>query len=115
MGGDFWPVRPLRDRRPSNCGAEASRPGPVEQKGTYEFQRRFALDHIAIHSSKRYVNGSIYWALRDFRVHQTWRGGAPASFATPPWHNKSLIEETNRRKPAFLSVARAFRRTKPLR
>jgi beta-glucuronidase len=95
-------------------GAEASRSGPVEQKGTYEFQRKFALDHIAIHSSKRFVNGSIYWALRDFRVHQTWQGGAPPEYATPPWHNKSLIEETNARKPAFLSVARVFRRTKPL-
>ena len=95
-------------------GAEASRSGPVEQKGTYEFQRKFALDHIAIHSSKRFVNGSIYWALRDFRVHQTWQGGAPPEYATPPWHNKSLIEETNVRKPAFLSVARVFRRTKPL-
>ena len=95
-------------------GAEASRSGAVEQKGTYEFQRRFALDHIKIHSSKRFVNGSIYWALRDFRVHQTWQGGAPPEFATPPWHNKSLIDETNARKPAFLSVARVFRRTKPL-
>jgi beta-glucuronidase len=95
-------------------GAEASRSGPVEQKGTYEFQRKFALDHIAIHSSKRFVNGSIYWALRDFRVHQTWQGGAPPEYATPPWHNKSLIDETNVRKPAFLSVARVFRRTKPL-
>jgi beta-glucuronidase len=95
-------------------GAEASRSGPVEQKGTYEFQRKFALDHIAIHSSKRFVNGSIYWALRDFRVHPTWPGGAPPDYATPPWHNKSLIDETNVRKPAFLSVARVFRRTKPL-
>ena len=49
-------------------GAEASRFGPVEQKGTYEFQRKFVLDHLAIHSSKRFVNGSIHWALRDFRV-----------------------------------------------
>ena len=95
-------------------GAEASRSGPVEQKGTYEFQRRFALDHIGIQSSRRFVNGSIYWALRDFRVNQTWQGGAPPEYATPPWHNKSLIDETNVRKPAFLSVARVFRRTKPL-
>ncbi len=95
-------------------GAEASRSGPVEQKGTYEFQRKFVLDHLAIHSSKRFVNGSIHWALRDFRVHQTWQGGAPDSYATPPWHNKSLIEENNHRKPAFLAVARLFRRTKPL-
>ncbi len=96
-------------------GAEATRSGPVEQKGTYEFQRKFATDHLAIHGSKPFVNGSIYWALRDFRVHQTWQGGAPDEYANPPWHNKSLIEETNNRKPAFLSVARQFRRTKALR
>jgi beta-glucuronidase len=95
-------------------GAEATRSGPVEQKGTYEFQRKFAMDHLAIHGSKRFVNGSIYWALRDFRVHQTWQGGAPEEYAQPPWHNKSLIEQDNRRKPVFLDVARLFRRTKPL-
>jgi beta-glucuronidase len=95
-------------------GAEASRFGPVEQKGTYEFQRKFVLDHLAIHSSKRFVNGSIHWALRDFRVNQTWQGGAPDEYATPPWHNKSLIEENNHRKPVFLAVAKIFRRTKPL-
>jgi beta-galactosidase/beta-glucuronidase len=96
-------------------GAEATRSGPVDQKGTFEFQRKFATDHLAIHDSKRFVNGSIYWALRDFRVHQTWQGGGPAEYATPPWHNKSLIEENNHRKPAFLAVARVFRRAKPLR
>jgi hypothetical protein len=96
-------------------GAEGSRSGPVDQKGTYEFQRKFVMDHLAIHASKRFVNASIHWALRDFRVHQTWQGGAPVEYATPPWHNKSLIEETNRRKPVFLDVARLFRRTKPLR
>jgi beta-glucuronidase len=96
-------------------GAEATRSGPVEQKGTFEFQRKFATDHLAIHGSKPFVNGSIYWALRDFRVHQTWQGGAPDGYAIPPWHNKSLIEENNHRKPAFLDVARLFRRTKPLR
>jgi beta-glucuronidase len=95
-------------------GAEASRSGPVEQKGTYEFQRKWVLDHLAIHSSKRFVNGSIHWALRDFRVNQTWQGGAPPEYATPPWHNKSLIEENNHRKPVFLALAKIFRRTKPL-
>ena len=50
------------------------------------------------------MNGSIYWALRDFRVHPTWQGGAPDEYATPPWHNKSLIEENNHRKPVFLDV-----------
>ena len=94
-------------------GAEATRSGPVEQKGTFEFQRKFVMDHLAIHTSKRFVNGSIHWALRDFRVHQTWEGGAPNGYAQPPWHNKSLLEENNHRKPVFLSVARLFRRMKP--
>jgi len=96
-------------------GAEATRSGPVEQKGTYEFQRKWVMDHLAIHASKPYVNGSIHWALRDFRVHPTWQGGAPDGWAAPPWHNKSLIEENNHRKPVFLDVARLYRRTKPLR
>jgi beta-glucuronidase len=95
-------------------GAEASQYGPVTQKGTYEFQRKFVLDHLAIQSSKRFVNGSIAWALRDFRVNPTWQGGAPPAYATPPWLNKGLLEETNRRKPAFVALARFFRRTKPL-
>ena len=96
-------------------GAEATRSGPVEQKGTFEFQRKWVMDHLAIHASKPFVNGSIHWALRDFRVHQTWQGGTPDEYAQPPWHNKSLIEENNHRKPVFLDVARLYRRTKPLR
>jgi beta-glucuronidase len=96
-------------------GAEGTRPGPVEQKGTYEFQRKFVREHLAVHESKPYVNGSIHWALRDFRVFPQWLGGAPAEWATPPWHNKSLIEENNGRKPAYFDLRKRWRRTKPLR
>jgi beta-glucuronidase len=96
-------------------GAEASRSGPVTQRGTYEFQTDFMRKHLAIHASKRYVNGSIAWALKDFRVTPEWLGGAPAAYGTPPWHNKSLIEETGAPKPVFGAMKRAWRRTKPLR
>jgi beta-glucuronidase len=95
-------------------GAEASRPGLVEEKGSYEFQRQFVRDHLAVHASKRYVNGSIHWALRDFRVYPQWTGGAPDGWATPPWHNKSLIEENDGRKPAYFDMRRRWRKTKPL-
>ena len=96
-------------------GAEASRSGPATQRGTYEFQTNFMRQHLAIHASKKYVNGSIAWALRDFRVMPQWLGGAPAAYGTPPWHNKSLIEETGKRKPVFKVMERAWRGTKPLR
>jgi beta-glucuronidase len=96
-------------------GAEATRSGPVEQPGTYEFQRKFAVDHLRVHASKRYVAGSIWWALRDFRVDPTWLGGAPPEWGSPPWHNKSLIEETNARKPVYYDMRKRFRKTRTLR
>jgi beta-galactosidase/beta-glucuronidase len=96
-------------------GAEATGSGPAEQPGTYEFQRRFVRDHLAVHASKRYVHGSIHWALRDFRVEPTWLGGAPPEWATPPWHNKSLIEENNGRKDAYFEMRRRWRATPALR
>ena len=96
-------------------GAEARGPGPVEQPGTYEFQRKFAVDHLRVHASKPYISGSIYWALRDFRVHPKWVGGAPRGWSNPPWHNKSLIEETDVRKPVFYDLQKRFRRTRVLR
>jgi beta-glucuronidase len=95
-------------------GAEASRDGLETQRGTFAFQTRYVLDHLGIHASKRYVAGSLVWALRDFRVEPTWSGGAPAGFATPPWNNKSLVDETNAAKPVYQEVRERWRRTRPL-
>ena len=96
-------------------GAEANRSGPVEQPGSFEYQRKFALDHLRVHASKRYVAGSIWWALRDFRVDPTWLGGAPRDWGTPPWHNKSLIDESDARKPIYNDLRKRFRKTRTLR
>jgi beta-glucuronidase len=96
-------------------GAEGSRHGPPTQKGSYEFQTNYTLAHLKIHSSKRYVNGSIVWALKDFRVDPSWFGGAPPDWATPPWHNKSLIEQTGQPKPVFFAVKSRWSRTRPFR
>src|SRR3954451_5971524 len=96
-------------------GAEGSRHGPPNQKGSYEFQTNYTLTHLKIHSSKRYVNGSIVWALKDFRVDPTWLGGAPAGWGTPPWHNKSLIEQSGQPKPVFFAVGSRWRHTRPFR
>jgi beta-galactosidase/beta-glucuronidase len=96
-------------------GAEAKGPGPAEQRGSYEFQRRYVLDHLRIHESKRFVNGSLIWALRDFRVEPTWAGGAPDGWTVPPWNNKSLIEENGTPKPVFFDLRKRWRHVRPLR
>ena len=90
-------------------GAESTRDGPVTQPGSRQFQTRFVLDHLRIHGSKDFVAGSIHWALRDFRVDPTWTGGAPRDWSTPPWNNKSLIEEFNERKPVYFELRKRWR------
>ncbi|HEV2724556.1 MAG TPA: glycoside hydrolase family 2 TIM barrel-domain containing protein [Thermoleophilaceae bacterium] len=87
-------------------GAEANRVGPEAEKGTLDFQTRWMREHLAIHDSRRFVNGSIVWALKDFRVHPTWGGGNPAP--NPPWNNKGLLDESGTPKPAFWEVRRHF-------
>jgi beta-glucuronidase len=88
-------------------GAEANRIGPESERGTLDFQTRWLRDHLAIHASRRFVNGSIVWALKDFRVHPTWGGGNPTP--NPPYNNKGLIDENGKPKPAFYEIRRLFR------
>ena len=94
-------------------GAESNRHGPETEKGTFAFQTRWMRDHLGIHESRPFVNGSIVWALRDFRVHPTWSGGNP--LPNPPWNNKGLFEEGGAPKAAFPEVQRIFHATPPLR
>ena len=96
-------------------GAESVRHGPATQRGSYEFQQHYTLQHLRIHASKPFVAGSIAWALRDFRVDPTWTGGAPRDWSTPPWNNKSLIGESNDRKPVYFDLRKRWRHSRALR
>jgi len=94
-------------------GAESTREGPEEEKGTFAFQSRYVREHLEIQASKPFVSCPLVWALRDFRVHPTWGGGNP--LPVPPYNHKGLIEESGARKPAFFEAQRIMRATPPLR
>jgi len=94
-------------------GAESNRNGSASELGTFQFQNKWTLDHLGIHASRPFVNGSILWALQDFRVHPTWEGGNPKP--NPPWNNKSPIEENGALKPVWPLIQRNFRATPPFR
>ena len=49
-------------------GAEANRDGPVEEKGTFQFQQDFVNYHLGIFATKPWLSGAIYWAIEEFRV-----------------------------------------------
>lgn len=96
----------------SEFGAEANRNGPVEEKGTFEFQADFAAYHLGVFATKPWLGGAIYWALEEFRVRPNWEGGNPRP--QPPIHQKGLITFAGVRKPAFAEVQRIYKATQQL-
>ena len=61
----------------SEFGAEANRDGPIEERGTHQFQQDFIRYHLGVYATKSWLSGSIYWALQEFRVRPQWDGGNP--------------------------------------
>ena len=90
-------------------GAEANRDGPVEEKGTYEFQRDFIRYHLGVFATKPWLSGAAYWTLREFLIHPDWGGGNPKP--TPPMHQKGVIAYDGRLKPAYADLRDAYRAT----
>jgi beta-glucuronidase len=83
-------------------GAEANREGPVEEKGTWAFQRDFINYHMNVFATKPWLSGTIYWALNEFRVRPGWDGGNPRP--NPPVHQKGLVTYDRSRKQSFYDI-----------
>ncbi len=97
----------------SEFGAEANRDGPVEEKGTYQFQQDFVSFHLGIYAAKPWLSGAIYWALQEFRVRPNWDGGNP--HPNSPIHEKGLLRYLDgSKKPAWFDVQRNFAATNQL-
>ena len=94
----------------SEFGAEANRDGPVEERGTNQFQQDFITYHLGVYATKPWLSGAIYWALQEFRVRPGWDGGNPR--ARPPLHQKGVVTFDGVPKPAFFDVQRIYRATK---
>jgi beta-glucuronidase len=93
-------------------GAEATRHGPTSEKGSYEFQEAYLRNVLGIVSRLHFVDGAIYWTLREFAVKPDWTGGASPAVVTPsPIHHKGLISYDGTEKPAFSLAQQLFEHT----
>jgi beta-glucuronidase len=93
-------------------GAEANRPGPVEENGTYAFQQAFVNFTLNLIASKPTISGAVYFALQEFRVRPGWAGGDPRP--DPPVHEKGLVSFTGVPKPAYFDAKRIYHATAQL-
>jgi Glycosyl hydrolases family 2, TIM barrel domain/Glycosyl hydrolases family 2, sugar binding domain/Glycosyl hydrolases family 2 len=97
----------------TETGAEANRNGPVEERGTYQFQEAFAKFHFGVFATKPWLSGAVWWALKDFRVRPGWTGENPRP--VPPVFEKGLITMDNLQyKPAFGDLQAIFKATPQL-
>jgi hypothetical protein len=94
-------------------GAESLYNGPPTVKGTYEFQSDYVTNTLGVVDRLPFMNGAIYWTLREFAVSPGWTGGAVLPPGTVPdgLHHKGLIAYDGTDKPAFAVAKQLFGRT----
>ena len=86
----------------SEFGFEGNRNGPVEERGTYQFQANQAAFHLSVFASKPWLSGAIWFALQDFAARPGWTGGDP--WGDPPYVQKGLVGLAGALKPVFSVV-----------
>jgi hypothetical protein len=94
----------------SEFGAESRFDGPPSTKGTYQFQSNYVTQTMNVLDGLPFINGAIYWTLREFAVNPGWTGGVTLPVGTAPdgIHHKGLIAYDGTVKPAFSVAQQAF-------
>jgi beta-glucuronidase len=93
-------------------GFDASRDGPVEERGTYEFQANTAAFHLAVFASKPWLSGAIWFALQDFAAKPGWTGGDPRG--NPPYVQKGMFDIYGNMKPGFALLSQLYHATQQI-
>jgi beta-glucuronidase len=88
-------------------GAESNHDGPVDEKGTYEFQTDWTEYQNQVFDQHPFINGAIAWILRDFKVRPGWDGGNPSP--QPPYNQKGVEDQNGNKKPVFDVLARIYK------
>lgn len=94
----------------SEFGAEALFEGQASIKGTYGFQSQYLEQTYRVLDRLPFMNGAIYWTLREFAVAPGWTGGVtlPPGLSPDGIHHKGLIAYDGTVKPAFTVAQRLF-------
>ncbi len=93
----------------SEFGFEANRNGPVEVRGTYQFQADAAEYHLGVFASKPYLAGAMWFALQTFAARPGWTGGDPVG--DPPWVQKGEVDQFGNPTPLFPIIQSIYRST----
>lgn len=89
-------------------GAEGNRSGPVDERGTYEFQADLYDYHLGVYATKPWLAGAL-GTFMTFKCRPGWEGGNPRP--TPPFHEKGVFDWFGNPKPAAEVLTRWYHQT----
>jgi beta-glucuronidase len=101
-----YPMKPLFV---TEFGFDANRSGPVEERGTYDFQTNSIAYHLAVFASESWLSGALYFPIQDFAARPGWGGGNP--WGNPPFVQKGLVDLYGNLKPSFSVAASTYKGT----
>jgi len=90
-------------------GFDGSRDGPVEERGTYEFQADSVAFHLNVFATKPWLSGAIYFALQNYVAFPTYSGGDPRP--DPPFNQKGVVDFNGNFKPSWSVMAQIYHST----
>jgi beta-glucuronidase len=93
----------------SEFGFDGNRNGPIEERGTYQFQSDAAAFHLGVFATKPWLSGVTYFLLQDAVASPGYQGGNP--WPDPPFNEKGLVDLYGALKPAFATVASIYKAT----
>jgi beta-glucuronidase len=93
-------------------GFDANRNGPVEERGTYQFQANSAAYHLSVFAQKQWLAGASYFTLQEYAAGLGYTGGNP--WPDPPFNQKGLVDLYGNLKPAFATVSAIYHATRQL-
>ena len=93
-------------------GFDGNRDGPVEERGTYEFQANSVAFHLGVFASKPWLSGAIYFVLQDYVAFPQYSGGDPRP--NPPYNEKGLLDFGGNPKPAWSVVSQIYHSTQQI-
>jgi len=88
-------------------GFDGNRDGPVEERGTDQFQANSAAFHLGVFATKPWLSGAMYFALQDYAAYPGYSGGDP--WPDPPFNQKGLIDLYGNAKPAFATAQAIYK------
>jgi beta-glucuronidase len=90
----------------SEFGFGGNRNGPVEVRGTYQYQINSIDYHVSVFNTLPWLSGAMYFPIQDFASRPGYDGSDP--LGTPPWVDKGVLDQYGNPKPSFAVMASLY-------